>query len=85
MNREDREKMKAAKEGWSEVQCKNRREGNEVRKQKESYNILKALTKARQPKSAVIEDSSGSLKTESTADQTGRLSAAVAYTTTNFI
>ena len=67
MNREDREKMKAAKEGWSEVQCKNRREGNEVRKQKESYNILKALTKARQPKSAVIEDSSGNILTESTA------------------
>ena len=34
---------------------------------KEAYNSLKALTKTQQPKSAVIEHSSGNILTESTA------------------
>ena len=34
---------------------------------KEAYNTLKALTKPQQHKSAVIEDSSGNILTESTA------------------
>ena len=38
------------------------REGNDVKK-----NSLKALTKSQQQKSAVIEDSSGNISTESTA------------------
>ena len=42
------------------------REGNEVRKQQCSYNTLKALAKTQQHTSAVIEDGSGNILTEST-------------------
>ena len=48
--------MKAAKEEWIETA------GNDVRK-----NTFKALTKSQQRKSAVIEDSSRNILTESTA------------------
>ena len=48
---------------------------------KEAYNTLKALTKTQQHKSAVIEDSSGNILTESTA-VLNRWTA-VACTTTN--
>ena len=47
---------------------------------KEAYNTLKAITKTQQHKSAVIEDSSGNILTE-----TGGLRTAVSYTTTNSI
>ena len=59
-------KMKAAKKEWTEEQCKNiekRRSGNS----KETHNTLKAFTKTQQHKSAVIEDSTGNIRTESTA------------------
>ena len=67
MNREVRKKTMAAKEEWIEEQCKNMEKGMMSGNSKEAYNILKALTKAQQHKSAVIEDSSGNILTESTA------------------
>ena len=60
--------MKAAKEEWSEAQCKNTEKGIIYQETaKEVYNTLKALIKIQQQKSAVIEDSSGNILTESTA------------------
>ena len=59
MNREFRRKIKTAKEECIEEQCKSTE--NDVRN-----NTLKALAKS-QHKSAVIEDSSGNILTESTA------------------
>ena len=67
MNKEVRKKTMAAKEEWIEEQCKNMEKGMMSGNSKEAYNILKALTKAQQHKSAVIEDSSGNILTESTA------------------
>ena len=68
VNREVRKKMKAAKEEWSEAQCKNTEKGIIYQETaKEVYNTLKALIKIQQQKSAVIEDSSGNILTESTA------------------
>ena len=55
-NREARKVMKEAKEEWNEEQCKNI--------EAEAYNILKALTKTQQRKSAIIEDSSGNILTK---------------------
>ena len=47
MNREVRKKMKAAKEEWTEEQCKNIEEGMMSGNNKEAYNTytLKALVK----------------------------------------
>ena len=61
--------MKAAKEEWTEEQCKNIEEGMMSGNNKEAYNTytLKALTKTQQHKSAVIEDSSGNILTKNTA------------------
>ena len=67
MNREVRNKMKAAKEEWTEEQCKNTEKGMMSRNNKESYNALRGLTKTQLHKSAVIEDSSRNILTESTA------------------
>ena len=59
--------MKAAKEEWIEEQCKSIEKGMMSGNSKEAYNTIKALTKTQQHKSAVIEDSSGNILTESTA------------------
>ena len=67
MNREVREKLKAAKEEWIEEQCKNIEKGMMSGNNKEAYNALKALTKTKQHKSAVIEDCIGNILIESTA------------------
>ena len=64
MDREVRKKMKAAKEGWIEKHCKK---GMMSGNSKKAYNTLKALSKTQQHKSAVIEDSSRNILTESTA------------------
>ena len=53
--------MKAAKAEWTEEHCKN----IDVRRQQGSLQRLKALTKTKQHMSAVIEDSSGNILTES--------------------
>ena len=67
MNREVRKKMKEAKEAWTEQQCKNIEKRMMSGNSKKAFNTLKALTKTQQHKSAVIEDSSGGILTESTA------------------
>ena len=67
VNREVKKKMKAAKKEWLEEQCKNIEKEMMSGNSKEAYNTLKALTKTQQHKSAVIEDSSGNILTESTA------------------
>ena len=59
--------MKAAKEEWIEKQCKNIEKGMMPGKRKEAYSTLRTLTKTQQHKSAVIEDSSENILTESTA------------------
>ena len=59
--------MKAAKEEWTEGQCENIEKGIVLGNSKEDYNILKALTKTQQHKSAVIEGGSGNTLTESTS------------------
>ena len=66
-NREVRKKMKAAKEEWTEEQCKNTEKGMMSGNITEAYNTLKALNKTQQRKSAVIKDSSGNILTESTS------------------
>ena len=58
--------MKAAKEEWIEKQCKNTEKGMMSGNSKEAYSTLKALTKTQQRKSAVIDDISGNILTEST-------------------
>ena len=65
--RKVRNKMKAAKEEWIEKQCKNIEKGMMPGKRKEAYSTLRTLTKTQQHKSAVIEDSSENILTESTA------------------
>ena len=67
VNREVRNKMKAAKEQWIEEQCKNKETGMMSGNSKEVYNTLKALTKTQQQKSAVIKNSCGNILMESTA------------------
>ena len=68
MNEEAKKKIKAAEEEWIEEQCKNTEKGMMSGNGKEAaYNTLKALTDTQQHKSAVIEDSSGNILTESTA------------------
>ena len=57
--------MKAAKEERIEERSKNIEKGMMSRNSKEAYKALKALTKTQQRKSAVIEDSSGNILTES--------------------
>ena len=57
--------MKTAKEEWTEEQRKNIEKGMMSGNSKEAYNTLKALTKIQQHKSAVIEDSSENILTES--------------------
>ena len=59
--------MKTAKEEWIEEQCKKIEKGMMSGNSKEAYNTLKNLTKTQQHKTAVIEDSSGNILTESTA------------------
>ena len=59
--------MKAAKEEWTEEQCKNIEEGLTSGNSKEAHNTLKALTETQQHQSAVIEDGNGNILTESTA------------------
>ena len=65
VNKEVRNKMKTAKEEWTEEQRKNIEKGMMSGNSKEAYNTLKALTKTQQHKSAVIEDSSENILTES--------------------
>ena len=67
LDREVRKKMKAAKEEWIKGQCKNIEVGLMSGSSKEAYNTFKALTKTQQRKSTDIDDSSGSILTESTA------------------
>ena len=59
--------MKAAKEEWMAEQCKNIEKGTMSGNSKEVYNTPEALAKTQEHKSAVIEDSSGNILTESTA------------------
>ena len=59
--------MKAAKEEWTEEQCKTTGKGKMSGNSKVAYNSPKALTKTQQHQSAVIEDNSGDILTESTA------------------
>ena len=66
VNREVGKKMKAAKEEWTEEQCKNAEKGMMSRNNKESYNALRGLTKTQLHKSAVFEESSGNILMEST-------------------
>ena len=58
--------MKGANEEWTEEQCKNLEKKMMSGNSKEAYKTLMALTKTQQHKSAVIEDSSGSILKEST-------------------
>ena len=67
MNSEVKKKMKAAKEGWTEEQCKNIEKGMMSKNSQDVYNTLKVLTKIQQRKSADIEDNSGNILTKSTA------------------
>ena len=48
-------------------QCENMEKGTMSGNSKEANNTLQDLTKTQQHKSAVIEDSSGSILTESTS------------------
>ena len=48
VNREDGKKMNAAKEEWTEEQCKNIEKGMMSGNSKEAYNIPKALIKIQQ-------------------------------------
>ena len=66
VNREVR-KRKTANEEYTEEQCKNTEKGMISGNNKEAYNTIQALTKTQQHKSAVTEDSSGNILTESTA------------------
>ena len=59
--------MKATKEEWIEDQCKSTERGMISEDSIEAFDTLKVLTKTQQHKSAVIEDSSGNILTESTA------------------
>ena len=59
--------MKAAKEEWIQEQYKNIEKEMMKQNRKEANNTLTALTKTQQHKSAVIENSSGGILTESTA------------------
>ena len=45
MNSEVKKKMKAAKEGWTEEQCKNIEKGMMSKNSQDVYNTLKVLTK----------------------------------------
>ena len=65
VNREVRKKTKAAKEEWAEKLCKHMKKRIMSGSSKEAYNTLKALTKAQQHQSAVIEDSNGNILLES--------------------
>ena len=67
MNREVRQKMKAAKEEWTEEQCKDIEEGMMSGNGEKAYNTLEVLTKIQQHTLAVVEDSNRSILTESTA------------------
>ena len=58
--------MKAAKEEWTEEQCKTTGKGKMSGNSKVAYNSPKALTKTQQHQSVVIEDSSGNILTERT-------------------
>ena len=55
--------MQAAKEEWTEQQCKNTEKGIMSENGEKAYITYKPFTKTQQHKSAVIEDSSGSSKT----------------------
>ena len=57
--------MKAAKEEWIEDQCKIIEKGMVSGNSKKAYTTLKAITNIQQHKSAVIEDHSGNILTES--------------------
>lgn len=59
--------MREAKEQWIVDQCKNVEKGMAHGNSKQAYNTLKKLTKTEQSKTAVIEDSEGTLLTESSA------------------
>ena len=69
MDREVRKKMKAEKKEKKCIEglCKNIEKGTMPGNSKEAYKTLRALTKIQRHKSAVIEDSSGNILTESTA------------------
>ena len=66
VNREVRKKMTAAKEEWTEEQCKNIEKGIMSGNRKEAHDAPRSLTKSQQHKSAVMEDSSRSILMEST-------------------
>ena len=59
--------MKSAKEERIEEQCKNTEKRMMLGNSRQSDNTLRALTKTKPQKSAVIEDSSGNILRESTA------------------
>ena len=67
VNREVRKKMKTTKEERTEEQCKNMEKGMMSGNSMEAYGALRALTRTQQHKSAVVEDSSGNILTESKA------------------
>ena len=65
VNREVRKKN-AAKEEWTEEQCKNIERGMMSGNRKGVRSTLRALTRTQRRKSAVIEDTSRNILTEST-------------------
>ena len=67
VNRAVRKRMKAAKEEWTEEQCKNKEKEMIAGDSKEVHITLATLIKTLKQKSAVIEGSSGNILTESTA------------------
>ena len=67
MNREVGKNVKVAKEEWIENQCENIKKRMMSGNNKEANNTIKALTKTQQHESAVIEESSGNILTESKA------------------
>ena len=67
VNRDVRQKMKAAKEEWTEEQCKDIEEGMMSGNSEKAYNTLKGLTKTQQHEPAVIEDISGNILMENKA------------------
>ena len=67
VNREVGKNVKVAKEEWIENQCENIKKRMMSGNNKEAYTTIKALIKTQQHESAVIEESTGNIPTESKA------------------
>lgn len=59
--------MKAARENWTESQCRHIDDGMAQGDIKKAYSLVKTFTKADQHKTSVIEDSNDRLLTKSRA------------------